>query len=342
MKKGTKKILLGSGIAAAAVAAAGTVSYAITKSMVKVALDREMPPNIKRARMKVSGSKKKNDLYEKVQNSTEKLENSNCETVEIKGYDGEKLVGHWHKSENAKRVIIAMHGWRSSWAKDFGGIADFLYENDCSVLFAEQRGQNNSGGEYMTFGLMERYDCLDWVKWVNENIGTDTPIYLAGISMGASTVLMAAGLELPENVHGIIADCGYTTPYDIWKHVAEKNLNMPYAMRGKLADNICKKKIQIGAKDYSCIDAMKQCTVPVIFIHGTDDRFVPIEMTYENYKACIAPKRLLIVPGAAHGMSYWTDKEKYEKEIKSFWNDYDDYTVKKQEDDCKNDIQRNV
>ena len=71
---------------------------------------------------------------------------------------------------------------------------------------------------------------------------------------------------------------------------------------------------------------MRECKVPVLFIHGTDDRFVPIEMTYENYKACVSPKRLLVVPGAEHAMSYLIDKESYEKTVKEFWNDFDGYT----------------
>ncbi|MDD6799331.1 MAG: alpha/beta hydrolase [Firmicutes bacterium] len=240
--------------------------------------------------------------------------------------DGINLVGHLRKCENEKRLIIAMHGWRSSWAADFGAISNFWYANGCSVLYAEQRGQGESGGEYMGFGLTERYDCIEWVKWANENGYADIPIYLCGISMGASTVLMAAGLELLENVHGIMADCGYTSPPAIWKHVVEENLHMPFdGIKSAVANDICKKKIQIGTKDYSATEAMRECKVPVIFIHGTDDRFVPIEMTYKNYKACAAPKRLLVVPGAEHGMSYLVDKESYEKASKDFWKDFDGY-----------------
>lgn len=244
--------------------------------------------------------------------------------MEIIGYDGVKLVGHLRRCENEKRLIVAMHGWRSSWFRDFGAISDFWYENGCSVLYAEQRGQGESGGEYMGFGLTERYDCLEWVKWANQNGYADRPVYLCGISMGASTVLMAAGLELPGNVRGIMADCGYTSPHAIWRHVLNDNLHISFCgLTAAVADDICKKKIRMGTKAYSCTDAMHECKVPVFFIHGTDDHFVPVEMTYENYKACAAPKRLLIVPGAEHGMSYLTEREKYEKSVLEFWRDYD-------------------
>ena len=94
-------------------------------------------------------------------------------------------------------------------------------------------------------------------------------------------------------------------------------------MRKRTIDKLCRKKLRCGAEDYSAIEAMKACRVPVLFIHGTDDHFVPINMTYENYKACNGPKRLFVVPGADHGMSYFVDKEGYEKSFKQFWQDYD-------------------
>ena len=177
----------------------------------------------------------------------------------------------------------------------------------------------------MGFGLTVRYDCLEWANWIStqEEYG-ELPIYLCGVSMGASTVLMAAGFELPLNVHGIIADCGYTSPHAIWKHVVENNLRLYYDdMMSNIADEMCRAKIQIGSKDYSCPDALAECKVPVLFIHGTDDDFVPDEMTYENYKACTSQKRLLIVPGAGHGMSYVIDRKSYEQVVKQFWTDFD-------------------
>ena len=129
------------------------------------------------------------------------------EGVEI---DGTRLVGHYFRTEGAKRTVIAFHGWRSAWYRDFAMIYDFWFKNDCSVLFVEQRGQKGSSGDYMGFGLLERFDCQSWVNYLTAREDTVTPLYLAGISMGASTVLMASGLNLPDCVHGILADCGFT------------------------------------------------------------------------------------------------------------------------------------
>ena len=106
--------------------------------------------------------------------------------------------------------------------------------------------------------------------------------------------------------------------------MVENNLHMAYTgLRSAMVDDLCRRKIQMGANDYSTLEAMKEGNVPVLFIHGTDDHFVPIEMTYENYKACTAPKRLLVVPGAEHGVSYLVDQTGYETAVQKFWAEFD-------------------
>lgn len=327
MKKKMKPVLIGVSAFAAGAAAIAGLTYKVTKEMMKVALDRKQPKVNEKAQNRFSGSKGQENTFEELAVLSENLKNSDCALVELTAPDGTVLAGHWHECDKAERVIIAMHGWRSSWTKDFGAISGFWHAHNCSVLYVEQRGQGQSGGDYMGFGLTERYDCLAWINWVNEKGNRALPIYLCGVSMGASTVLMAAGLDLPENVHGIIADSGYTSPHDIWKYIMENNLRLPYnSFTSAIANDICKKKIQVTSKAYSCIDAMRQCSVPVLFVHGSDDHFVPVEMTYENYKSCSAPKRLLIVPGAEHCMSYMVDKNSYEETVKRFWNEFDGYT----------------
>ncbi len=323
MKK-ARKFLIGTTVAAAGVGAVTAISYKLTKKLLNVAMDREMPKGIYENKEKLYGSTEIKNFIAELDAGAEKLLGADCETVEIVSHDGLRLVGHWYNCPSAKRVLVAMHGWRSTWARDFSLISDFWHESGCSVLYAEQRGQGNSDGDYIGFGLLERYDCLDWINWAIEKTEGKLPVYLGGVSMGATTVLMTAGLDLPENVCGIVADCGFTSPHAIWKHVVENNLHMSYnGFRGAIASDLCKKRINMGARDYSTLDAMQVCPVPVLFIHGTDDRFVPVEMTYENYKNCSSPKELLVVPGAEHGMSYYLGKEQYEQKIRGFWNKYD-------------------
>ncbi len=323
MNKKAKNILIGSGVAALLLGGISVAAYKATEMLMKVALDREVPKSTKKSKARLAGSEKVIDFAESASEAAQKLIDSDCEEVEITTPDNVTLVGHFYDCPGAKRVIVAMHGWRSSWATDFGAVSDFWHENGCSVLYAEQRGQNKSGGEYMGFGMLERHDCLEWVKWVNERTGAALPVYLAGVSMGAATVLMASGLEMPDNVHGIMADCGFTSPHAIWKHVMEKNLHLSYGILGIVANDICRKKINMGASDYSATHALAESKIPVLFVHGSDDHFVPVEMTYENYKACAAPKRLFIVPGADHAMSYFLEKDTYEKHVLEFWKDFD-------------------
>ncbi len=313
------KALLSSGIAAAGIAACGVASASITKKLVNTAMDRTAPLDLTKGRSRFTGSGIRASALDEATTAKATLEQRNPQTIEIVAQDGTHLVGHWLACEAPKRVILAMHGWRSSWSSDFGIISNFWYQQNCSVLYAEQRGQGASGGEYMGFGLIERHDCLDWLNWINQTTEGKLPIYLAGVSMGASTVLMASALELPENVCGILADCGYTSVHAIWKHVMENNLHLSYGLHGPLAERFCKKKIHTGTKEYSTTEALKSNHTPVLFVHGTEDRFVPVEMTFENYQACSAPKRLFVVPGAGHGMSYFVDRSGYETETRNFW-----------------------
>ena len=323
MKKVTKRALAGLGVVAATAAGAFAAVRTVSKKLLSIAMDREEPEIMRKGKEKITGSPEVANALRMSDEAAKMLESCDCVEVEIISHDGIRLVGHLYECPTAKRIVIAMHGWRSSWAKDFGVISQFFHSNDCSVLYAEQRAQNQSEGEYMTFGLLERYDCLDWVNWVNEEFGETMPIYLAGVSMGATTVLMTSDLDLPDNVCGIVADCGFTSPHAIWKHVVENNLRLPYSLHVTQVEKMVQKRIQMSPQEHSTVDVLKECRVPVLFIHGADDSFVPVSMTYENYRACTAPKDLLIVPGAEHGMSYIVEQKKYEDAVRSFWKKYD-------------------
>ena len=320
-----KNALLGAcASAATAVLISKGVSDAFDRQMVGTALDRREPKAMRKKRERVQGDNARDaEIMAYCRRRQQQLEEMPHEVIHIQGRDGITLVGHLFRREAASRVVLAMHGWRSCWARDFGPVADFLADAGCTVLYAEQRGQGRSGGDYMGFGMVERFDCLQWLQWLNENGFGEQPTYLAGISMGAATVLMAAGSpELPENVAGVIADCGFTSAKAEWQHVSEKNLKVGFQRRGRHVDALCRRKIELKSDAYSTLDAMKTCRVPILFIHGAEDTFVPVEMTLENYAACRTAKRLLIVPGANHGMSYFYDKEGYEAAVRQFFSEH--------------------
>ena len=321
MKNRTGKALVG--LAGAVVSAAAVregIARAFDRKIVCEALDRQEPKAMEKLKSKIKGTAEDPEFMELLEAGEQRLRSIPHETLRISAHDGTALAGHLFRSEKPDRLLIAMHGWRSSWARDFAMAANFFRENGCSVLYAEQRGQGSSGGDYMSFGMLERYDCLSWVNFLNEQGFRETPIYLVGISMGATTVLMAAGFdELPPNVLGVIADCGFTSAKEIWKHVSRENLGFPIGRREKQLDALCRKRIDMGSDAYSTLDAMHSCKTPVLFIHGSEDSFVPVEMTLQNYDACAAPKRLLLVEGANHGMSYLVARQRYEAAVKDFW-----------------------
>ena len=320
-----KKLWFALGVGTAVGAASVFASRATTNYLMKMALDREAPKRMTKKRIRGTdyGEEAENMLAQAAQ----ALEEKKPEQVEIHSADGTRLVGHWYPAENAQRVIIAMHGWRSCWSRDFGTIADFWHDNGCHILFAEQRGQNNSEGAYMGFGILERHDCREWAWWANMRCDGRLPIYLAGISMGATTVLMASSLNLPSTVKGIIADCGFTSPHAMWKHVVENNFHVPFGLYARAANDLCQKRLHAGSREHSTTEALAKTEIPVLLIHGADDCFVPVTMTYENYKSCASPKRLLIVPGANHGMSYHVNRSEYEKMNLEFWQEYDDIST---------------
>lgn len=323
MEKSTKR-WISAGAVLAGTAAAGAAAHGFTKYMMDMAMDRNKPKELvsgDNAGQKIRRTPEKQAYLDARKAAELKLRKEDTIPVEIKSWDGIQLVGHLKAVDNPQRLIVAMHGWRSSWKRDFGLISDFWEKNHCTVLYAEQRGQNSSGGEYMGFGMLERYDCLDWAKWLHDNLSDTLPIYLAGVSMGASTVLMASCLEVPENVRGVMADCGFTSPMEIWKHIIKRDFHLSYSLFRNDVARQCRKKIQLDPRDCSAVEALRKTKLPVMFAHGTADAFVPVEMTYENYRACAGKKKLLIVPGAEHCMSYYAAREPYEKMTKEFWQE---------------------
>ena len=233
--------------------------------------------------------------------------------------------GHYFLPEVGDQVLLAFEGGNIEKPYVIGCVQK--YSNAFLKKAVDKNNQFKKivtrHGSHITFGLLERYDCLDWANWVSTHTVPGLPVYLAGISMGATTVLLAGGLELPDRVKGIVADCGFTSPHSIWKHVAERNLHLNYDLHHSWAERLFRRRLHMSAEEVSTLSSMEKCQVPVLFIHGSDDSFVPVEMTYENYKACAAPKELLIVPGAGHGLSYLVETERYQQALQAFWQAHD-------------------
>lgn len=238
----------------------------------------------------------------------------------VTSYDGLRLFGKCYIASADAPWLIMLHGYRSGAERDFCGGLKFGIDSGFNVLLVDQRAHGKSEGKCLTFGIKERYDCLTWINYVISQAGGSCKIALYGMSMGAATVLMAAGSGLPKNVACIVADCGYTSPKAIIKKVIRE---MHYPVFPTYA------LVRLGGmlfggfdiEEYSAVQAMEKCDIPVLFIHGDDDRFVPCDMSRENHRHCRAEgKKLLIVPNAGHGMSYMSDKRAYLGTVSEFLN----------------------
>lgn len=242
--------------------------------------------------------------------------------VEVTAADGEILVGHMYRCAEAKRTVICFHGWRSTWADDFSGSGEMLEKLSCNVIFPDQRAHGESGGRYICFGAQERYDVLKWVE-LAEKLTPGLPLYIFGTSMGATTVMDAAGLELQKSVHGVIADCGFSSGKDICRHIIRKNMHSSFILFYPQLNFFCRVLGGFSFGKCSTFNAMKKCSTPILFIHGEADRFVPVSMTKKNYELCTAPKEIYTFPKAGHIKSWYADSERYERIISEFFTKYD-------------------
>ncbi len=236
--------------------------------------------------------------------------------AEITSHDGLKLRAMLIPCDDAKATVIMLHGYRSDGYADFSRLFDFYRSMGFNILLVHHRAHLTSEGKYITFGILERYDCRDWAHYVADNIGGD--IYLAGISMGASTAMMASKLDLPDSVRGIIADCGYSSPWDEICYVLKRDYGLPPFPILNLVALRFRRKTECDLRSAGCPAALKECKVPVLFIHGSSDDFVPCDMTYENFKACNSYKQIYISKGADHAVTSWIDPEGYRSAVRSF------------------------
>ena len=242
------------------------------------------------------------------------------EDMSVTSFDGLKLCGKYYEYAPGAVTELMFHGYRGSAERDLCGGVQRAFSLGRNVLLVDQRTACRSDGHTITFGINEYRDCLNWVDFAIREFGPDVKLILTGISMGAATVVIASGQELPKNVVGVLADCGYTSAKEIIKKCA-REMGLP----GDLVYPF----IKLGGKVFghfdvdetSPIEAVKNCKVPIIFYHGSSDDFVPCDMSKAVYDACPAPKRLVVTPGAGHGLCYLIDPETYLTELAGFFTE---------------------
>ncbi|MBQ8995594.1 MAG: alpha/beta hydrolase [Oscillospiraceae bacterium] len=247
-----------------------------------------------------------------------KLEAKPRKMVEIQSYDGLRLRGRYYHAKDGAPLLIGFHGYRGTPSWDFSGGSTLYFERGFNVLLVEERGHCSSSGHTITFGVKERQDCLSWIRYAVNRFGDDVEIIIAGISMGAATVLMASELDLPKNVKGIIADCPFTSPREIIDKVTEVDLKVP----AKVAYPFMWTAARLfGGFDLNGADAsvtVRSTPVPILLIHGEADDFVPISMSEKIYRANPEMIEYHTFPGAGHGKSYVADRDRYRAIVTEF------------------------
>ena len=252
------------------------------------------------------------EVEENIRLASQVMEKFTFEPVTIESFDGTTLYGRYYHLNDDAPLEILFHGYRSCAFRDCSGGHALARKMGFNTQVIDQRAHGESGGTVITFGVKERQDCKCWIEYAVSRFGSDIPILLSGLSMGAATVLMAAELELPQNVACIMADSPYSTPSAIIEKVC-KDMHYPVAlfrpflhlsalMFGHFRLNACNAK-----------DAVSHTRIPILLIHGEADHFVPCEMTCEIKAAGASRIDAYTFPGAGHGLSYIIDPLRYER-----------------------------
>ena len=244
--------------------------------------------------------------------STRTMDEAPFEQVTVTSFDGLQLSGRYYHHQDGAPVMLVFHGYRSLTLRDSTGGYYLSRKMGFNVLAVDQRAHGKSEGHTISFGILERHDCLSWAKYICNRFGADTPIILTGLSMGAATVVMATTLPLPPNVICVLADCPYSSPKEIICKVC-KDQGFPSTAAYpfiKLASKI------LGGFDLeatSAVQAAGESKIPILLLHGDDDRFVPWDMSLKIHNFSNGCTRLELFAGAGHGLSYTMWPKRYEQ-----------------------------
>lgn len=251
------------------------------------------------------------------------VDNQKFEELEMNSFDGLTLKGYFLpvKKPTNKTVILA-HGYLGK-GKDMGLYAQYYYQElGYNVLMPDARGHGQSEGDYIGFGWHDRLDYVDWIGLLIDKLGPDTEIVLHGVSMGAATVLMTSGEELPNNVKAIVSDSAYTSVKEMFAYQMKRMFHIPTFPVLPTTSLVTDMKADYSLSEASALDQVKKAEVPILYFHGNADSFVPMEMSKELYENTKSNAELMIVDGAGHGESFVVDRERYENKLSAFLRKY--------------------
>ena len=245
------------------------------------------------------------------------------EEWELTSYDGLTLKGYYLAAEEpTDKTVILAHGYLGN-ASDMGLYGQYYHETlGYNIFMADARGHGDSGGDYIGFGWDDRLDYVDWINRVIDELGADTEIVLHGVSMGAATVLMASGEDLPKNVKAIVADSPYTSVYDMFAYQMNRMYHLPDIPFLPSTSLVTKIRAGYSLTEASALDQVKKAETPILYIHGEADTFVPTDMSLELYENTKSEAELMTIPDAGHGEGFVTAKNIYIDKLNRFLNKY--------------------
>lgn len=243
------------------------------------------------------------------------------ETVQMESEDGLTLAAYQFFGQPGRRYVIACHGYGNR-ASGIASSAYQFYEMGFNVLLPDARGHGQSEGEYVGMGWHERRDVIGWCNYILSR-EPRAEIILYGLSMGAATVMMASGeADLPSAVKLVIEDCGYTSVWDEFAAQLDDLYSLPPVPILNATSVVTRIKAGWWLEQASALEQVKNCTIPILFIHGEADAFVPYEMVHRLYAAASCPKALFTVPGAAHAQSASVDPDGYWNAVRTFLSEH--------------------
>lgn len=266
-------------------------------------------------------SDKKDSSVEPLQEETNWiLDEIQHEDKYITSEDGLKLHGCEIRNDKSDKWVITVHGYMGN-GSEMESYAKEFFNRGYNVLVPDLRGHGESEGDYIAMGWNDHFDVKKWIDYIIER-EEDSKIILHGISMGAATVMMTAGEDLPSNVKAIIEDCGYTSVKDEFGYQLKRLFNLPEWPILEVASLVTKIRSGYWFGEASSIEQLKKAKIPILFIHGSEDDFVPFCMLDEVYNSANTEKQKLIIEGAGHVRSESTDSELYWRTVFEFINRY--------------------
>lgn len=245
------------------------------------------------------------------------------EQWEMISNDGLALKGYFLEAkEPTNKTVVFAHGYLGR-GNDMGLYGQYYYEDlGYNVFFFDMRGHGKSEGAYIGFGWHDRLDIINWLDVIKDKKGSELEFVLHGLSMGAATVLMASGEKLPENVKAIIADSPYTSVYDLFEYQMQRMYHLPAIPILPSTSVVTQMKAGYSLSKASALDQVKNAEVPILFIHGNADTFVPTDMTLTLYENTKSEKEILLIDGASHGEGFVLEKSNYTATVNKFLQKY--------------------